>query len=526
METAVAYYKDGVPYDDKGQVIITLLNGTPDGSGSGGGGGKGGSKSESSAAIHATAKWSTAQLKKTQAEQAARAKAAAEAQAKAKAKAKANRDALTQRLKDIVNEALRHNASRTPSATELAHANNAAMQAEAERLRLAKAEEKARKEAEAAEKAFQEAEQRRKEIEREKAETERQLKLAEAEEKRLAALSEEAKAVEIAQKKLSAAQSEVVKMDGEIKTLNSRLSSSIHVRDAEMKTLAGKRNELAQASAKYKELDELVKKLSPRANDPLQNRPFFEATRRRVGAGKIREEKQKQVTASETRINRINADITQIQKAISQVSNNRNAGIARVHEAEENLKKAQNNLLNSQIKDAVDATVSFYQTLTEKYGEKYSKMAQELADKSKGKKIGNVNEALAAFEKYKDVLNKKFSKADRDAIFNALASVKYDDWAKHLDQFARYLKITGHVSFGYDVVSDILKIKDTGDWKPLFLTLEKKAADAGVSYVVALLFSLLAGTTLGIWGIAIVTGILCSYIDKNKLNTINEVLGI
>ena len=521
METAVAYYKDGVPYDDKGQVIITLLNGNPDGSGSGGGGGTGGSKSESSAAIHATAKWSTAQLKKTQAEQAARAKAAAEAQAKAKA----NRDALTQHLKDIVNEALRHNSTH-PEVIDLAHANNAAMQAEAERLRLAKAEEKARKEAEAAEKAFQEAEQRRKEIEREKAETERQLKLAEAEEKRLAALSEEAKAVEIAQKKLSAAQSEVVKMDGEIKTLNSRLSSSIHARDAEMKTLAGKRNELAQASAKYKELDELVKKLSPRANDPLQNRPFFEATRRRVGAGKIREEKQKQVTASETRINRINADITQIQKAISQVSNNRNAGIARVHEAEENLKKAQNNLLNSQIKDAVDATVSFYQTLTEKYGEKYSKMAQELADKSKGKKIGNVNEALAAFEKYKDVLNKKFSKADRDAIFNALASVKYDDWAKHLDQFAKYLKITGHVSFGYDVVSDILKIKDTGDWKPLFLTLEKKAADAGVSYVVALLFSLLAGTTLGIWGIAIVTGILCSYIDKNKLNTINEVLGI
>lgn len=46
METAVAYYKDGVPYDDKGQVIITLLNGNPDGSGSGGGGGTGGSKSE------------------------------------------------------------------------------------------------------------------------------------------------------------------------------------------------------------------------------------------------------------------------------------------------------------------------------------------------------------------------------------------------------------------------------------------------------------------------------------------------
>ncbi len=65
------------------------MNGNPGGSGSGGGGGTGGSKSESSAAIHATAKWSTAQLKKTQAELAARTKAAAEAQAKA------NRDALT-----------------------------------------------------------------------------------------------------------------------------------------------------------------------------------------------------------------------------------------------------------------------------------------------------------------------------------------------------------------------------------------------------------------------------------------------
>ena len=250
METAVAYYKDGVPYDDKGQVIITLLNGNPDGSGSGGGGGTGGSKSESSAAIHATAKWSTAQLKKTQAEQAARAKAAAEAQAKAKA----NRDALTQHLKDIVNEALRHNSTH-PEVIDLAHANNAAMQAEAERLRLAKAEEKARKEAEAAEKAFQEAEQRRKEIEKEQAETERQLKLAEDEEKRLAALSERGPGCGGWHKKnLAAAQSELAKVDEEINTLNTRLSSSIHARDAETNTLSGKRNELDQASAKYKEL--------------------------------------------------------------------------------------------------------------------------------------------------------------------------------------------------------------------------------------------------------------------------------
>lgn len=524
--TDIAYYKDGLPYSADGQVIIVITGKVPEGTGGSGGSASAdlgsGKVSESSAAIHATAKWSTAQLKKTQAEQAMHAKEAAEAQAKAKAA----RDALTQRLKDIVNDALRHNASHTPSATDLAHANNAAMQAQAERLRLAKAEAKARKEAEAAERAFQAAEQRRKEIEREQAETERQLKLTEAEEKRLAALSEEARAVEIAQKNLVAAQSELAKVDEEIKVLNSRLSTSIHTRDAETNALSGKRNELAQASAKYKELDELVKKLSPRANDPLQSRPFFEASGRRARAGDVMAEKQKQVTESETRINQLNSEINGIQEAISQANNKRNTGALRVHDTEEQLNAAKNTLLNAQIKDAVDATVSFYQMLTEKYGEKYSKIAQELADKSKGKKIGNVNEALAAFEKYKDVLDKKFSKADRDAIFNALESVKYDDWAKHLDQFAKYLKLTGRVSFVYDVWTDTSNALKTGDWRPLFLTLEKSAVDMGAGYIVALMFSFMAGVPLGFLGMAIITGVICSFIDKEKLNELNTLLGI
>ncbi len=93
--------------------------------------------------------------------------------------------------------------------------------------------------------------------------------------------------MEGAHKNLAATQAELAKVDEEINTLNTRLSSSIHARDAEMNTLFGKRNELAQASAKYNELDELVKKLSPSATDPLQSRPFFSATSRRTVAGKI-----------------------------------------------------------------------------------------------------------------------------------------------------------------------------------------------------------------------------------------------
>ncbi|ECZ0255935.1 colicin-10 [Salmonella enterica subsp. diarizonae] len=524
-DDTIAYYEDGVPHSADGKVVIVIDGKMPVDTGAGGtdggGGGKVGGTSESSAAIHATAKWSTAQLKKTLAEKAARERETAAAMAAAKAK----RDALTQHLKDIVNDVLYHNAH-PPAVIDLAHANNMAMQAEAQRLGRAKAEEKARKEAEAAEKSLQEAERQREEAARQRAEAERQLKQAEAEEKRLAALSEEARAVEIAQKNLAAAQSELSKMDGEIKSLNVRLSTSIHARDAEMNILSGKRNELAQASAKYKELDVLVKKLEPRANDPLQNRPFFDAMSRRARAGDTLAEKQKEVTASETRINELNTEIDQVQGAISQADNNRNLKVQQVTETENALKVAINNLNSSQMKNAVDATISFYHTLTGKYGEKYSLIAQELAEKSKGKKIGNVDEALVAFEKYKDVLDKKFSKADRDAIVNALKSVDYADWAKHLDQFSRYLKISGWVSTGYDIYSDIRKGMDTNDWRPLFLTLEKLAVDAGVGYIVALGFSVIASTALGIWGVAIITGIICSFVDKKDLEKLNEALGI
>lgn len=65
MSGSIAYYEDGVSYPADGQVVIVIAGKVPEGTG--------GSVttdlgcagvSESSAAIHATAKWSTAQLQK------------------------------------------------------------------------------------------------------------------------------------------------------------------------------------------------------------------------------------------------------------------------------------------------------------------------------------------------------------------------------------------------------------------------------------------------------------------------------
>ncbi|WP_311240815.1 colicin-like pore-forming protein, partial [Escherichia coli] len=182
------------------------------------------------------------------------------------------------------------------------------------------------------------------------------------------------------------------------------------------------------------------------------------------------------------------AEYSAVENELKNAVSFRDGKAAEVKEAEQKLKEAQDALEKSQIKDAVDTMVGFYQYITEQYGEKYAKIAQDLAEKSKGKKIQGVDEALAAFEKYKNVLDKKFSKVDRDAIFNALESVTYDEWAKHLEKISKALKVTGYLSFGNDVWDGTRKGLETGDWRPLFVTLEKSAVDFGVAKIVALMF--------------------------------------
>ena len=220
------------------------------------------------------------------------------------------------------------------------------------------------------------------------------------------------------------------------------------------------------------------------------------------------------------------AEYSAVENELKNAVSFRDGKAAEVKEAEQKLKEAQDALEKSQIKDAVDTMVGFYQYITEQYGEKYAKIAQDLAEKSKGKKIQGVDEALAAFEKYKNVLDKKFSKVDRDAIFNALESVNYDELSKNLTKISKSLKITSRVSFLYDVGSDFKNAIETGNWRPLFVTLEKSAVDVGVAKIVALMFSFIVGVPLGFWGIAIVTGIVSSYIGDDELSKLNDLLVI
>ncbi|CNL32298.1 Colicin-Ia [Yersinia frederiksenii] len=112
-------------------------------------------------------------------------------------------------------------------------------------------------------------------------------------------------------------------------------------------------------------------------------------------------------------------------------------------------------------KDAVKFTADFYKELTSKYGDSSSKIAYELAEAAKGKQIRNADEALSSFDKYKDVLNKKFSVKDREAIAKALESVDRGLMAKNLAKFSKAFNYVGHTVDVYDVVIELNKAVKT-----------------------------------------------------------------
>ena len=130
-------------------------------------------QAESSAAIHATAKWSTENLKKTQAAQAERVRATMAAQQAAKA----SQDKLRQKLTDVTNAAIQKGRE-GPSVTDVAHQTIKEMEAFAQMVAQNEAVKRAEKEARKAAEAYQAALRAEEEARRQQAEIERKLKEA------------------------------------------------------------------------------------------------------------------------------------------------------------------------------------------------------------------------------------------------------------------------------------------------------------------------------------------------------------
>ncbi|MCT2386494.1 colicin-like pore-forming protein [Erwinia pyrifoliae] len=181
---------------------------------------------------------------------------------------------------------------------------------------------------------------------------------------------------------------------------------------------------------------------------------------------------------------------------------------------------------NDETISAVKFTADFYKELTEKWGGKSAEIAQELAWDVKGKQIRNADEALDSFEKYKDVLSKKFSLKDREAISKALESLTQAEIAKN---FVRFSKGLGLVSSGIDVYETAMEFKkaiDSHNWRPFYVKLETLLAGKGASALTAFAYSLILATPIGILGFAFIMTLVGVFVDEKFVEKINRALGI
>ncbi|HEN3614719.1 TPA: hypothetical protein U5E40_002347 [Yersinia enterocolitica] len=188
-------------------------------------------------------------------------------------------------------------------------------------------------------------------------------------------------------------------------------------------------------------------------------------------------------------------------------------------------KKAQEEI--DAVKNAVKFTADFYKELTSKYGDNASKIAQELAEAAKGKQIRNVDEALKAFDQYKNVLNKKFSAKDRETIAKALESVDRGLMAKNLAKFSKAFSVVNWTIDGVDLLSELINAIRTNHWRAFLVKLETLAAGAGATWLVAFAFAVLTATPLGIVGFGLLIAIVGFLINDELIEKINKgVLGI
>ncbi|MGX1173093.1 colicin-like pore-forming protein [Pseudomonas sp. R151218B TE3479] len=188
--------------------------------------------------------------------------------------------------------------------------------------------------------------------------------------------------------------------------------------------------------------------------------------------------------------------------------------------------KADKQIEADNIKDDILFVTNFYKEVTEKFGEKTSALAKELAESAKSNKIKTADEAILTFNKYKDSIHKKIGKQDREAIARAIDSLDKETLAKNLSRFSKGL---GGVSKGVDLAEllvEFVKAADNGNWKPFLIKLEVISLGAAATFIVAAIFGIAATTPISILIFAALMAATSAYIDEKLIEKINkDVLG-
>ncbi|WP_029866682.1 colicin-like pore-forming protein [Pseudomonas kilonensis] len=179
---------------------------------------------------------------------------------------------------------------------------------------------------------------------------------------------------------------------------------------------------------------------------------------------------------------------------------------------------------DDELKGAIKFTADFYKDISGRFGTQMSTLAQQMSEDAKGKVLRGADEALRAFDQYKDSLSKKFSVADRTAIANALESLDRAELAKNLNIFG---KAFGYVGKGIDAMDLLVEIKkgyETGDWNSTVLKVETLFAGAAATGLIAFAFGLAVTTPMGIIAFGLIMALVSAFINDARVKMFNDAL--
>lgn len=233
---------------------------------------------------------------------------------------------------------------------------------------------------------------------------------------------------------------------------------------------------------------------------------------------------QKEIDEYEKQINAVNSQISDFQKNLAAINKN----ILDVKNGINSIKSGKVperfkfTPTQAQLEEAVKTVSDFYSKVYGKLGEKASTNAQTLAAASKGKRIRNYNDAMAAWNKYGNNIEKKLSLADRNAVVNALNSMTQTDLAKNYQKFSKAFGVTSKALDLHRLYQNIKTAVKTGIWAPVITNIESLLAGALVAELAAIIFGGLVIGAVTAAMFAILGMLLASYVDVDHMKSLND----
>lgn len=301
-------------------------------------------------------------------------------------------------------------------------------------------------------------------------------------------------------------------------------------------------NQISQLSLNVSELENakmyfsLSKLVYQRANADLLHK---EATKRRVHEEYLKKNNEHWFLSLEKPTGAVRDKKKEIYQELGKYLEHEKQIDSQIAQAKEQLAVAKNDVENKQkkveeltvkenetIKNALKLTSDFYKETFEKLGANASKIAEELAEASKGTQIKSVDDALKAYDEFRNRLNKKYSLKDRQAISLALESVNRDMMAKNLELFSKAFGFVSKNIDRYDVVVEMKNSLETDNWRPFFVKIESLSAGRAASAITAWTFAVMLGTPVGILGFAIIMAAMSALVNDKFIEQINKLIGI